>query len=151
MLLVAILVLVPVCLGVGGILAAIAIPNFIAMSLKAKRAEAPTNVDGIRVAEKAYHHEWDTFTSAGPTPDFVPGRNPVPFAGENVDAFYNLGWSADGLVRCQYEVVAIPGNSGATDDFVVTGTCDADGDGDVSIYQANRANKAEMVTYNNVY
>ena len=40
-----------------GILAAIAIPNFLAMQLRAKRAELPSNLDGIRTAEKAYHEQ----------------------------------------------------------------------------------------------
>ena len=37
-----------------GILAAIAIPNFITMQLKAKRSELPGNVDGIKTAELSY-------------------------------------------------------------------------------------------------
>ena len=36
-----------------GILAAIAIPNFVEMQLRAKRAELPANVEGIRTAELA--------------------------------------------------------------------------------------------------
>ena len=62
-----------------GILAAIAIPNFISMQLRAKRAELPTNLDGVRTSEKAYHAEWDTFTSAGPSPAATPGRPQVVF------------------------------------------------------------------------
>ena len=34
-----------------GILAAIAIPSFLAMQLRAKRSELPTNLDAIRTAE----------------------------------------------------------------------------------------------------
>ena len=37
-----------------GILAAIAIPNFVAMQYRAKRAEVPSNVDGIKTAQLAY-------------------------------------------------------------------------------------------------
>ena len=48
-----------------GILAAIAIPSFVQMQLKARRAELPANLDGLRTAEVAYHAEWDAFTSSG--------------------------------------------------------------------------------------
>jgi hypothetical protein len=61
----------------GGVLSAIAIPNYLAMQLRAKRSEAPTNLDAIRTAEKAYHAEWDAFTSVGPCPLYVPGRTAV--------------------------------------------------------------------------
>jgi prepilin-type N-terminal cleavage/methylation domain-containing protein len=60
-----------------GILAAIAIPNFLAMQLRAKRAELPSNLDGIRTAEKAYQAEWDTFTSASVTIRDRSPRRPV--------------------------------------------------------------------------
>ena len=38
------------------------------MQMRAKRAELPTNLDGLRTAEKAYHAEWDAFTTAAATP-----------------------------------------------------------------------------------
>jgi hypothetical protein len=137
--------------GGSGLGAAVAIPNFIAMQLRAKRSEAPTNVDGIRTAEKAYHHEWDAFTSARSTPAYVPGREQVAFTGGGHRNFQNLGWTADGKVRCQYKVTARNARYAAGDDFTVTGKCDVDGDGVYSIYQANRAEKAVMITPNNVY
>lgn len=134
-----------------GILAAIAIPNFIAMQLRAKRSELPTNVDGIRTAEKAYHHEWDAFTSAGSTPASVPGRQQVDFSGGGFTSFENLGWTADGKVRGMYSVSATNATSAAADDFAATGIADVDGDSANSQYTANRAEKATMVTSNNVY
>ena len=44
-----------------GILAAIAIPNFVAMQYRAKRAEVPANVDGIKTAEIAYDAAFDKY------------------------------------------------------------------------------------------
>jgi type IV pilus assembly protein PilA len=134
-----------------GILAAIAIPNFIAMQLRAKRSELPTNVDGIRTAEKAYHHEWDAFTTAVATPGTVPGRAQVAFTSGGFVAFENLGWTADGKVRGMYDVVATNATSMAVDDFLVTAIADVDGDGSNATYTANRAEKAKMITSNNVY
>ena len=133
-----------------GILAAIAIPNFLAMQLRAKRAELPSNLDGVRTAEKAYHAEWDQFTACGVTPATVPGRTPVAFAGGGYGAFDLLGWAADGKVRGTYVVTVTAGNF-ATDDFVSTATADIDGNSANSSYTCNRAEKASMTSANNVY
>ncbi len=135
-----------------GILAAIAIPNFLAMQLRAKRAELPSNLDGIRTAEKAYHAEWDTFTAAAATPGTAPQRNQVAFAGGGLTAFQNLGWTADGKVRGQYTVGSITaGGTLATDDFTATATSDIDADSTRATFTCNRAEKAGMTTANNIY
>jgi len=134
-----------------GILAAIAIPNFIAMQMRAKRSELPTNVDGIRTAEKAYHAEWDTFTSAADCPATAPTRAQVEFTAGGFTAFENLGWVADGKVRGQYNTTAANATASGDDDFTSIGIADVDGDGDNSQYNSNRAEKASMVTSNNVY
>jgi type IV pilus assembly protein PilA len=134
-----------------GILAAIAIPNFLAMQMRSKRAEIPSNLDGLRTAEKAYHAEWDAFTTAAATPSAAPGRGQINFSGSGLAAFENLGWVADGKVRGQYSVVATPGVSSQTDDFTATGFADVDGDSALSQYECNRAEKASMLSSNNVY
>jgi len=138
---------------VTGILAAIAIPNFLAMQLRAKRAEAPANLDAIRTAEKAYHAEWDAFTSVGPCPPFVPGREQVAWdpSWECYQQFMTLGWLPDGMTRCSYEVTAVPGASASSDDFQGIARCDVDGDGYEAEYHMNRAEKSSMYSYNNVY
>jgi len=135
-----------------GILAAIAIPNFLAMQMRAKRAELPTNLDGLRTAEKAYHAEWDGFTAAAATPAATPsGRHPVAFSGGGKAAFDLLGWNADGKVRGAY-VVAVTSTAGsADDDFTANATADVDGDGTVSEYQCNRAEKSSMISANSDY
>ncbi len=134
-----------------GILAAIAIPNFLAMQLRAKRSELPTNVDAIRTAEKAYHAEWDAFTTAAATPTSVPGRSQTDFTAGGYTAFENLGWVADGKVRGQYSTTANAASASGDDDFTTIGIADVDGDGANSQYNANRAEKATMVTSNNAY
>ena len=97
----------------------------------------------------AYLAEWDQFTSAGPTPQTVPGRNQAAF--EPSSAFRTLGWMPEGMVRCQYQVVAVPGATPEAADFVATSKCDVDGDGEVSIYTANRESPATLITPINVY
>ena len=46
-----------------GILASIAIPNFIHMQTRARRSEVFVNVKGIAVAESAYYQLYDDFVS----------------------------------------------------------------------------------------
>ncbi len=146
------------CLGVAviGILAAIAIPNFLAMQLRAKRAESPTNIDAIRTAEKAYHAEWDAFTTVEACPpDWMSiGRMGVEWdsSWDCYRQFENLGWTPWGTTRCRYSVAADNSSPHRGDhDFEIVGECDVDGDGRPSVYQANRAEKASMRTSNNVY
>ncbi len=138
---------------VTGIVAAIAIPNFLAMQLRAKRSEAPTNLDGIRTAEKAYHAEWDAFISAGPCPPFVPGREQVAWdrSWPCYAEFEALGWTPDGMTRCSYTVTAAPGSTLTGDDFEAWARCDIDGDGYEAEYHANRAERSMMYSTNNVY
>ena len=58
-----------------GILAAIAIPNFLQFRLKAKTSEAKSNLGAIRSTEVAYFAEWNFYVgNQTPTPDRRPRR-----------------------------------------------------------------------------
>jgi type IV pilus assembly protein PilA len=134
-----------------GILASIAIPNFLAMQLRAKRSELPTNLDGIRTAELAYHAEWDGFTAAAATPAATPsGRPQTAFAAGGYASFDRLGWVADGKVRGAYSVIAAAGTF-TTDAFLAQALSDVDGDNAMATYQCNREDKPVMMSANNVY
>src|SRR5579859_2204076 len=76
---IAIIVGVVGCLGVMviGILAAIAIPNFIMFQCKAKQSEAKTNLSGIFTAEKAFYGEHGFYTSDLKAVDWVPDGRPA--------------------------------------------------------------------------
>ena len=140
------------CLGLFAvvILASIAIPNFVNMALRAKNAEAAVIVDAIRMAELSYSAEFGEALSAGPCPPVLPGRDQAPFEGDCAASFARLGWAPDGLVRCQYTVVAKEG-PGAQGDFLVTGRCDADGDGVEVLYEASRDRAATRITSDGVF
>ena len=49
-----------------GILAAIAIPNFMNYQCKAKQSEAKSSLGNIRSMQEAYFAEWDTYSAIGP-------------------------------------------------------------------------------------
>jgi hypothetical protein len=126
-----------------GILAAIAIPNFVTMQYRAKRAEVPPNVDGIKTALIAYEAAFDKFL---PIRDPVPvdplmlGKGPHDWPAGT--AFDELGWSPYGQVRGTYWVEVSPDGL----DFTVYGVCDVDGDGDQATYTATKTTSAILET-----
>ena len=58
-----------------GILAAIAIPNFIKFQARAKQSEAKANMKAMFTAEKAFFQEKDRFSSLVGEVGFAPERN----------------------------------------------------------------------------
>ena len=58
-----------------GILAAIAIPNFIKYQARAKQSEAKANLKAMFTAEKVYFHEKDRFSTLVAEIGFAPERN----------------------------------------------------------------------------
>ena len=128
-----------------GILAAIAIPNFVAMQYRAKRAEVPSNVDGIKTAELAYDAAFDKFIQEA---SFRPTASPSKAQNNWVTGtgFDTLGWAPDGKVRGGYRVT-----STSTTDFEVTGIADVDGDGSQSTYTATKTINSVQKTQNAIY
>lgn len=72
-----------------GILAAIAIPNFMNYQCKAKQSEAKSNLGTIRTIEEAYRAEHDTYTTS----------------------LTGLGFSTTGTPRYSYSVTAADGTT----------------------------------------
>ena len=123
-----------------GILAAIAVPNFISMQLKSKRAELPGNVDGIKTAELAHDAAFDTFVTTGSQPATGGGKTPVawPAAG-SAPSWDTLAWKPDGEVRGVYSVTGV-----SPTDFTVNARCDVDGDGSNATYTATKSTNATL-------
>ena len=130
-----------------GILAAIAIPNFIAMQLKAKRGEVPGNVDGIKTSEASYDAAFDGYIEANISPRGTSALDKTMVAWTaSGSGWTSLGWSPDGEVRGNYEVVSISATN-----FTVNGNADVDGDDAVANYTADIDSNAELTSANNVY
>ena len=128
-----------------GILAAIAIPNFVAMQYRAKRAEVPSNVDGIKTAQLAYDAAFDQFIQQTTFwPSSSVGKAQVVWtAGSSFDT---LGWGPDGSVRGAYKVI-----STSSTDFRVSGKSDVDGDRVETLFTSTKSINAVMVTLNDTY
>ena len=104
-----------------GILAAIAIPNFLRFQLRSKTGEAKTNLAAIRTAEEGYFAEFGTYVAAAATP--VGGTGSVKRAWPIPSPFDQLGWAPEGEVFYTYGV-AILGSS-----YSVGAIGDLDGNG----------------------
>ena len=122
-----------------GILAAIAIPNFITMQLKAKRGELPGNVDGIKTAELAYDAAFDGYVSTAVQPRATLDKTAVPWLTTYTD-WNTLNWKPDGTVRGNYIVAT---SAGATD-FTISGNSDVDNDDTVVTYTATTSTNATI-------
>ena len=132
-----------------GIVAAIAIPNFVTMQLRAKRSEVPSNVDAILTAELAYDAAFDSFVPCGSEEEarVALSKNARPWEGG--ECWEKLGWRPDGMVRGGYWV--------EVNENVVTihGICDVDGDGEFAEYKATiqdgRAKATTLTTGSHVF
>jgi type IV pilus assembly protein PilA len=107
-----------------GILAAIAIPNFLRFQLKSKSSEGKVNIAAIRTAEESYLAEFGNYVGVTtPNPAAIPGTSKDPFvAGGNFD---QLGWSPEGQVFFQYAVNYASASPSA---YTITAAADIDGD-----------------------
>ena len=109
-----------------GILAAIAIPNFLRFQLKAKSSEAKTNLAAIRTAEESYFAEYGLYVSADPSPPAIARNQKTDFshavAGKGFDI---VGWLPEGQVYFNYSVGA---NTPTNDEFTAAAHADIDND-----------------------
>ena len=115
-----------------GILAAIAIPNFLQFRLKAKTSEAKSNLGAIRSTEVAYFAEWNFYVgNQPPTPDHtgVLAGTKRPWIPST--RFSILGFAPEGSVFYSYALVST-GNVDFVTASPTTGlTMFAEGDLDV--------------------
>ena len=92
-----------------GILAAIAIPNFLRFQLKSKSSEGKVNIAAIRTAEESFLAEFGRYVSAAVSPAAIPGAAKSPFypvGGAPPADFDELGWAPEGQVFFQYAVAS---------------------------------------------
>lgn len=130
-----------------GILAMIAIPAWTDMQNKARRAELPTNVAGIKAAQLAYEASNDTFVSTSVQPRSLVGdgtdRQLFPWPSPNPADWGELDWRPDGDVRGSYSTWQVA-TAGAAD-FCVLGHEDVAGDGTFGDYYASASENVSFV------
>jgi len=121
-----------------GILAAIAIPNFLNFRLKAKTSEAKSNLGAIRSTEVAYYAEWSTWVGAQA---FVPILNrsgndfKEPWTnGGSISRFSILGFAPEGNVFFSYDLEGTSWPVGSAG-FTSNAQGDLDTDGSIANYK----------------
>jgi len=108
-----------------GILAAIAIPNFLRFQLKAKSSEGKTNLAAIRTAEESYFAEYGIYVSSEPSPPTVNNNAKIIFTHDTDGAGFDVvGWEPEGMVYFNYSVNML-GNH-----FTAAAVANIDNDGD---------------------
>lgn len=113
-----------VLVAIVGILATVAVPNFIRLQTRGRVAEAHTNLAALRDAQHARYAELGNFVRAGSAPAGVPGPRPRPWAGASTLEFRELlGFAPDGDVYFEY------GANGAGEAYTLTAMSDLDGAG----------------------
>ncbi|MBN1226878.1 MAG: prepilin-type N-terminal cleavage/methylation domain-containing protein [Deltaproteobacteria bacterium] len=128
-----------------GILSAIAIPNFMTFRMKAKTAEAKSNLGSIRTCEESYRAENDVY--------FAVTRYPSPAATGSSDAwvrdstgFSAIGFSPAGRVYYDYAVDGI-----GADTFTAHAYGDLDDDDVEADYQISPNTNIINAAGNNIY
>jgi hypothetical protein len=121
-------------------------------TLRARRAEVPSNVNAIMDVMNMHNAIYDSYVSVEPPhPLGEPGPNMRPWDGGNT-MFNTIGWAPGGEVRGTYSVSTTPHSTSVPGgDFVVTGICDVDGDGVFATYTATKSIDPVMVTNNDIY
>jgi len=115
-----------------GILAAIAIPNFLRFQLRSRSTEGRINIAAARTAEESFKAEFNVYQPALLSPASLPGANKVAFAdaGAAGSNFDSIGWRPEGQVYFQYEITT--GCTGQC--YFVGGQADIDSDGTVQAW-----------------
>jgi type IV pilus assembly protein PilA len=116
-----------------GILAAIAIPNFLSYQLKSKTAEAKTNIGGIKASQEAFRAEYDFYANCADNPG-IAGIGPEKQvwtinAAANGSGWEEIGYEPAGSVYYTYQVTTAGSTStnlNAIKTTMAVGTC---GDG----------------------
>lgn len=92
-----------------GILAAIAIPNFLNFQLRSRAGEGKTNLAAIRTAEEGYSAEFSTYIAANEVPRADGALNGDKFNWPAAAGGFDIiGWAPEGEVYYNYDVAVGP-------------------------------------------
>ena len=122
-----------------GILAAIAIPNFVSMQYKSKRAEIPQNLKAIKTQEEAYTQEYDVYVKCSAYPT-TPTKTTQQWTISASGGFKSIDFRPNVDVRGSYSV------STTSTNFTATGLSDVDGDTVYATYIATKSENPNVPT-----
>lgn len=138
-----------------GILAAIAIPNFIKYQLRSKTAEARTNMGGIKTSQESFRSTEDnyanittatgntgTLTTKVPWTEVLCPATCTRTGTVNCTEFTCIGYKPAGWVYYEYRSPhRLAGAAGVTAEFAVGAQGDLDGDTNMGQFEYGSANQ----------
>ncbi len=116
-----------------GILAAIAIPNFVGMQKRAKTTEAKSNLGQIWTLQEAYRAENDTYVA--PAGAIASGTH------DGSTGWDELGFYPKGTTRYAYSVTSASGTA-----FTAQASGDLDGDAAVDVWTIDELGNLQHTT-----
>lgn len=128
-----------------GILAAIAIPNFMTFRLKAKTSEAKSNLGSIRTCEEAYKAEYDIYLAANRYPSAAATGTSDAWIAGSTD-FSAIGFFPSGKVYYDYSVDGIGAST-----YTAHAYGDLDNDGVEAEYRITEATDLANPTGSSIY
>ena len=118
-----------------GILASVAIPNFLKFQLRARTGEGRVNLAGIRTAEESYYAELGTFVRWNAAPGAAPNNNKQAWPGGCTippvpadPGYCFVGWRPEGDVYFNYMAEVVGGGAMASQELFAVAESDIDGD-----------------------
>ena len=134
-----------------GILAAIAIPNFIRYQLRSKTTEAKVVLGGVKTSEESFRAEYDEYAPVRTTPAGAPGTTKASWdatnctgctreATGNCSEFSCIGYEPAGQVYYQYGTARMTAGGMAPAEFSAGAVADLDGDGNLGSFTYRSAN-----------
>jgi type IV pilus assembly protein PilA len=112
-----------------GILAAIAIPNFIRYQLRSKISELPAELAGLVTAEQAVAAHDGKYVALPRTPAGKPGTEKAPLGPAELQHAQALGWIAAPALYGRYAVAVSEDGASAA----LCAESDIDGDGELAV------------------
>jgi len=143
-----------------GILAAIAIPNFIRYQLRSKTTEAKVVMGGIKTSQESFRAEYDNYALILQTPAAAVATTKIPWGARACDTtcarnlnaacseFSCIGYEPAGQVYYRYETnrtIAVAGG-GISAEYVAEAVADLDGDTLNGQFSYRTANSVGQVT-----
>ena len=89
-----------------GLLASLAIPEYLNMQLRARRSELTVNLKGMATSQQAYHKLYEDYVACAVSPQSSLDRRQHEFEADRA-GWADLGWNPDGLVYCHYSAELI--------------------------------------------
>jgi prepilin-type N-terminal cleavage/methylation domain-containing protein len=135
-----------IVVGIIGVLAAIALPTWQEMQLRAKRTEPYIHLEAIATAEDGYHVAYDSYVDLENNPGTSLTKALRAFD-TGASGWATLGYKPDGEIRCNYRAEVF----GSGTWYRADANCDIDNDNKTAIIRYYAGEAVGMAYFNDLY